>query len=348
MGLVGDAITLETWTTFTDQWMAQNSIAAVAWCPRVQAGNTTDFDAAARKAYPHITEGVRIYHITATGEAVYMDNMTDAEKEEMWPILYVNPGELDFMGIDMGSGWRANAFDTVLKTNSTALTEVAIEPSTGSPLFNVIQPVFADAYPRADIIGCIIKGTEISYFIFEILDGMAFSTRYPSASVALFLKVGEVHQLLFDLGTYPDGTAEAFYAGTVTPSVVANRGSESTISVVSLTADKSIVVVSSFGPTRNNRRSLPALIAGCVASLLVASLVYGRQVLVLSYKHGMERATMVSSFKSRFVADMSHEIRTPLNGIIGTADLLTEEPLSTNARDLLRTLQACCNVLLGM
>lgn len=346
--LAGDANNLDTWTTFTDTWMARHSAAAIAWCPRVRDGNTTEFDAAARNAYPNITEGVQIYRVTAAGETVNLENMTEAEKADMWPVLYINPGTLDFVGFDVGSPNRASAIEKMLKTKSTALSDVSIAMHTGSPLFSVVQPVFANASSQEDIIGCIVKGTEISYFIVEVLESMAFSTRHPSASVAFFLKVGNVHHLLFDLDTYPDGTADVFMAGTVTPTVIQNRGPESTISIVSLTADKSIVGVASFDPRGECQTSLNVLITGCVASLLVALLVYGRQVLVLSYKFGMERATMVSSFKSRFVADMSHEIRTPLNGIIGTADLLTEETLPTNARDLLRTLQACCNVLLGM
>lgn len=348
VGLASDANNLETWTTFTDTWMARHSIAANTWCPRVRDGNTTDFDAAARKAYPHITEGVQIYRVTAAREIVDLDNMTETGKADMWPVLYINPGMLDFVGFDVSSPHRANAIDKTLKTNSTAISDVLVEPSTGSPLFNVIQPVFSDASPQEDIIGCIVKGTEISYFVLEILNGMSFSIKHPSASVAFLLRVGDVHQLLFDLDTYPHDTADAFLAGTVTPTVVKNRGPESTVSVVSLTADKSIVAVSSFDPRGESRASLQILITGCLVSLLVALLVYGRQVLVLSYKFGMERATIVSSFKSRFVADMSHEIRTPLNGIIGTADLLTDENLPTNARDLLRTLHACCNVVLGM
>lgn len=133
-----------------------------------------------------------------------------------------------------------------------------------------------------------------------------------------------------------------------TPLVVENRGSKSAVSVVSLTEDMATIVVSSFNPRVKSLVSLMYLVAGCVASLLVALLVYGRQVLVLSYKDGMERATMISSFKSWFVADISHEIRTPLNGIIGTAELLAKETMSVNAGELVNTIQACSKILLDM
>lgn len=58
---------------------------------------------------------------------------------------------------------------------------------------------------------------------------------------------------------------------------------------------------------------------------------------MLSFKDGTERATTISSVKSRLVADMSHEIRTPLNGIIGMAELMAEERLSVNAGELVNT-----------
>ena len=49
--------------------------------------------------------------------------------------------------------------------------------------------------------------------------------------------------------------------------------------------------------------------------------------------------------KSRFLANMSHEIRTPMNGIIGTADLLSLEPLNDQARQYLGTIQRSGNTL---
>lgn len=44
--------------------------------------------------------------------------------------------------------------------------------------------------------------------------------------------------------------------------------------------------------------------------------------------------------KDEFLAVMSHEVRTPLNGVIGTAELLTEQDLSAEARELAETLQS--------
>ncbi len=55
---------------------------------------------------------------------------------------------------------------------------------------------------------------------------------------------------------------------------------------------------------------------------------------ILNYKESLENSTKV---KTRFLSSISHELRTPLNGIIGTSNLLLDDPgLSANAREQLK------------
>lgn len=336
---------LGPWTGFTDEWIKRNPNGVIAWIPRIVGGNTTDFDRATQQAYG---ETVRIFAVSPEGDVFFPNHARD-----MWPALYINSRDAsDFVGFDIGSEpVRTRALELMLQTNDTAVADVSLTESSNLPGLAVLHPVFDEESAHRDVVGCTLKGTEVQHFVAGILDAMEFDKRYPAGHVAVFLQVGDSddnYQMLFDYEKHPNGTADAFLSGEVTPMVVEKRGSESVTSRLQLTADKAIVVVASFHPNVNNSTSLVSLIAGCVASLLVALLVYGRQVLVLSYKDGMERATVVSSFRSRFVADMSHEIRTPLNGIIGTSELLAEERLSTSATQLVDTIQACSSVLMGM
>ena len=59
----------------------------------------------------------------------------------------------------------------------------------------------------------------------------------------------------------------------------------------------------------------------------------------------LEQAT---NAKSRFLSTMSHDIRTPINGIIGAAELLSEERMSNEQREHVGVIQACSQSLLHL
>ncbi|MEL7367733.1 MAG: response regulator [Myxococcota bacterium] len=59
-------------------------------------------------------------------------------------------------------------------------------------------------------------------------------------------------------------------------------------------------------------------------------------------------ANAASEAKARFLATMSHEIRTPMNGVLGAAQLLRQTNLTSEQSDLLNTVHASGEVLLGI
>ena len=59
-----------------------------------------------------------------------------------------------------------------------------------------------------------------------------------------------------------------------------------------------------------------------------------------------QEAVLANQAKSDFLATMSHEIRTPLNGVIGTLNLIEQEQLSSENKDLVHTAKQSSELLL--
>lgn len=105
---------------------------------------------------------------------------------------------------------------------------------------------------------------------------------------------------------------------------------------IELVVISSAVVVSLYVPAPPNlatELNLPAALfrlMGLMAVLFVVTLVF--DVSATSVLNRMLEATQA---KSRFLANVSHELRTPLNGVLGMADLMSQNELSAAQRERL-------------
>jgi two-component system, sensor histidine kinase RpfC len=109
---------------------------------------------------------------------------------------------------------------------------------------------------------------------------------------------------------------------------------------LSIVGFSSVILINDFW------REATVLSIGLLVGLLVIPLFVSSLLKRLELEK--QRAETANLAKSRFLANMSHEIRTPLNGVVGMADLLVGTPLNEEQQEIVRSIHASAESLVGL
>ena len=99
---------------------------------------------------------------------------------------------------------------------------------------------------------------------------------------------------------------------------------------------------------RQSKRESEALVQLRAETALSERQAAELRVAAAELRVAKDAAERANAAKDDFLATMSHEIRTPMTGVLGMADLLAAEPLSTDQRRFVEAIRSSGRHLLGI
>lgn len=94
--------------------------------------------------------------------------------------------------------------------------------------------------------------------------------------------------------------------------------------------------------------ALIAAIASFITFLYVSYKVRVQQMLIQKLNESELKVREAAKVKENFLANMSHEIRTPMNAILGFTSLLSNEPMSNQGKEYVRTINESGRKMLSL
>jgi signal transduction histidine kinase/CheY-like chemotaxis protein len=171
----------------------------------------------------------------------------------------------------------------------------------------------------------------------------ASTTLYAAAALALIVK-GNAGERLFAFALMSASTIDVLMRYYRSPQVL----------VASLSPYIAILIGVAFMLGRLEWRGgdvLGVIASGFTLAIFGLQLWSARAQLAAAWRELAAReyaADAANRAKSQFLATMSHELRTPLNGILGMAQVLAAEPLSTEQKDRVKVIRRSGETLLAV
>ncbi len=336
-------VTREEFSSYCSHLLEQGPmIHALEWIPRVEHGQRTAIETAARQ------QGFDSFHFKAWTET---GTIISPEKETYFPVYFIEPlaSNEGALGFDLASSpTRLEALNRALETKQAAVTapiELVQDEGHQAGIL-VFYPIYG---ANEDLKGFALGVFRVGELIKNVID-QAGQTEIASAFFDLSA-TGE-RTLLYQHPQLSGGSDNSSDTRNTVHSLIR-------IDVAGRTWELACSPTAAFYANHRSHYPEIVLIGATLLCLLVTIYLRSRirTELILSARveertrelaKARDAANAANEGKGRFLANVSHEIRSPLTGIIGVNELLLHTHLDPQQQKYQRLLKQSAESLLSI